>query len=101
MMKNVFLGFVLGALVVMLALVVTGKLVWASRRDDTAAWPDARQRALREAHELHKPTVLELADQQLLCVPTSKMRGDNISVDHVFAVLEDGKLKQVTLTKDD
>jgi hypothetical protein len=93
MMKNLILGVALGALVVMLALVFTGKLVWS-----TPSAPDAEFALLERSIEAHTPKVLEVGGEQVLCLALTKQSGKSISVDHALYILKDGELQKLSLT---
>ena len=96
MVKNLILGFTLGALVVILILVLTGKLVWSessSASDDTAL--------LERYLAMHKPTIMELGGEEVLYLPTTRQKGKKVSVNPVFYVLKDGELKILKYTVGD
>jgi hypothetical protein len=89
MTKNLILGFTLGALAVVLALVLTGQLVW---KDDDIA-------LLERRIEAHTPRVIEIGGEQLLCLALTRQSGKSWSVDHAFYILKDGKLTMLSLNQ--
>ena len=96
MAKNLILGFTLGALVVILILVLTGKLVWSepsAASDDTAL--------LERNIAMHRPTIMELGGEEVLCLAITRQSGKKISVTHGFYVLKDGELKKLRYTVGD
>jgi len=96
MAKNLILGFTLGALVVILILVLTGKLVWS---ESSATSDDI---ALLERYlAANKPTIMELGGEKVLYLPNTRQRGKNVSVDYAFYVLKDGELKKLRYTVGD
>ena len=96
MVKNVALGCYTLLLVAMLVAFASGRLVWLS--DAEQKYGQAED-VLQKAIEMHKPEVLQMAEIQILHVPTSKMTGRNWSVNHEFYIYDEGTLKRVQYGK--
>ena len=99
MAKNIILGFSLGALAVVIALVVAGKLTWKEPEKRDVGFSESRQEALRNANEMAKPTVLQIGDQQVLSIPDIDIRGNDIHVKHTLAIIEEGGLRKLDFIK--
>ncbi len=96
MAKNLILGVTLGALVVILILVLTGKLVWS---EPSAASDDIAM--LERSIAMHRPSIMKLGGEEVLCVAITQQRGKKISVNHSFYVMKDGELKMLKFTEGD
>ncbi len=96
MTKNFILGLVTGALLVVLALIFTGKLVWQKPLQ-----PDedlqASQQVLERMIEMHEPKILTIGGKELLYLSVTEQSGKHIRVDHKFYVYEDGQLMETKL----
>ena len=93
-MKNTLLGLALGALAVMIALLAAGKLTWSGNKTDHR-WSEAQQKALLDANEMAKPTVLQVGDRQILSIPKIEIQGDGFNVSHILATVSDEGLKKL------
>jgi hypothetical protein len=55
---------------------------------------------LERAIEMHRPDVLQMGEQQILHVPTSKLSGSSYSVNHEFYIYENGSLKHIDFSEE-
>jgi hypothetical protein len=97
MAKNIVLMIYTLVVLVGLVLLVSGKLRWASE-EEADEMPE-RVAMLGQAIEMHRPQVLEVGDQQILHVPTSKLVGSHWSVSHEFYIYADGTLKRIDFSQ--
>ena len=87
MVKN-FLIFVLVLIITcFITLVVSGRLQWVSQEDMINGAPEV---VLEKALEIHRPYVLKVGDQEILCLPHAEMSGKNWHVTHRLYLLENG-----------
>ena len=96
MWKNLAIGVPWVLLLVLVALIYFGKLTWQQPQEELGVDPTS---TLERAIKMHYPQVLEFGDASLLCVPQTRMRGNNWQVDNKFYVYEEGTLKEVPYAK--
>lgn len=94
MAKNAVLGVYTIIIFVLVVLIAAGKLRWEPEAEADADMED-RMAVLERAIEMHRPEVLQMGDQEILHVPTSKLSGNSWSVNHEFYTYEDGSLKHI------
>ena len=93
MVKNIILAFYTILLIVAVTVYASGRLAWVPEDERFISDEDR----LKKAIEMHKPEILQMGDVPILHVPTSKMTGQNWSVNHAFYVYEEGVLKRIDL----
>ena len=94
MWKNILLTVYTVMLAVFIILFSAGKLRW--NKPLPSGVPDRVGMAeLDRVIEMHKPQLFEMDGKQLICRPSSTVRGQSYQVNHDFYEYIDGKLVKV------